>query len=736
MRKTYLYGAMALGLLFTACKSDDLTIPDSNYVAEADQTFYVAMTISGDIDGTRSSIVNGSPNDDATDFDAGTSESDVNNAYFVFYDANGQVVGEIVSADLNNDPNTTLVTDGNTNTVDKYYKSVVPVSIRKGEMKPIQVICYINPISPATLQNPLNMIQTITREQVFTTVGDKKYFAMSNSVYYPTNSVNTDNGPQIAVWLENMLFDTQDAALKEIENVDNPKVAHIYVDRYASKLQFTTADADSYVAGTRIYNFVNPENPNRPYTNAKVTLDFDPLLWAVNGQSNSTYVIKSFRMESETGQIMGENYGFNALNSRLNIFNPEDYSKYLNDPTSVIPNPLNENNRWAWNNPGYHRSYWGMSPAYYQSEYPEVSADLQEMGGSVVTNQTYLSYDEIVDGEGTVSFNPKTTTAPQYFRETTVGLKALSSNNPAAAVASVLLIGKYDISINGTQVTLPKDKGFYTYLTGSVEVATGKTAERPFIYFDSDDNDPSKCCVDGGETMLTRFLAQTTVLYKKENDGSFTRLTLLNPDDAVTLRGNFKVSEISKEAKAEAAASGKLLKLQNNARSLQFKGVPSEKENIYIATGNGYCQIVADDATINENEDKVTLSKANATLMQQVGYAYYYINGHGYFNIPVKHLGWYRPGNEQRYVEVKNEDGSTTKVESSVINWNKVRVGDFGMVRNHSYTINVQSITGLASGIGGENVPIIPPATTEDYFVAYTVRILKWAVVPTQNVKL
>ncbi len=58
------------------------------------------------------------------------------------------------------------------------------------------------------------------------------------------------------------------------------------------------------------------------------------------------------------------------------------------------------------------------------------------------------------------------------------------------------------------------------------------------------------------------------------------------------------------------------------------------------------------------------------------------------------------------------------------------------MVRNHSYQVSVNKIVGLASGIAGDNTPIVPPASTDEYYIAYSVRILKWAVVPVQNVDL
>lgn len=717
MKSSYFYGAAALCLLFTACKSDDIMGPD-NEVMETDQTFYVGLKICGDLPVTRSAAGNGSPNDDNTDFDMGTSESGVNNAYFVFYDMNGNVVGNIVPADLSDTDGWS--TEGGGETVEKYYRSVVPVSVRKGEMKPIQVICYINPISPATLQNPLNVIQTVSREQVSTTVGDDTYFAMSNSVYYA--NTNNDTEPSIAVPIPNdILYDSEQQANDAIDALKNNEegaesgVITVYVERYASKLSFTCqSDPTPYTAGTRVYDL-----GNKTYAAKTVTLDFVPEYWALNAEAENTYVIKSFREENELGQILANNYQYGALNSRINAANPEDYSS---NPL-VISSTLGSGNAWVWNNPDYHRSYWSVSPAYFQSEYPEVSSDLEEAGGTIKTNQNYIKHKDIAS-QG-FAYAGKGLKDTQYFRETTVGYKALASNNPAAAMPSVIFVGKYNVKIDGTPVDIPKDKGFYTYLTGAV---TGIEGDRPYIYFDNVSNSLNSV-VTGGESMLRRFLAQSTVLYKKNSDGkTYSRYSIYNADDINRLFNYVAVSEIDeavKEAASDQTESGgnyKSLKLQANARSLQFTAVPPASANIYIATADGYCQIVSDETPTPANSGLVKLSVANATLMQQVGYAYYYLNGDAYFNIPVKHLGWYRVGNEQK---------TATRID-----WKQVRVGDFGMVRNHSYNVNVESITGLASGIGGENVPIVPPAATDDYFVAYSVRILKWAVVPTQNVNL
>ncbi|MDE7350786.1 MAG: fimbria major subunit [Muribaculaceae bacterium] len=691
MKKSYYYGAMALGLLFTACSENNLVEPTDNSPLPTDQRFFVNMSIRGDIPtGTRAITDNGNP-DAATDFVEGD-ENAINNAYFVFYDKDGNVIGDIVPVDISSMEENSEIKE---ETVEKWYSSTIPVVVRKGENKPTQVICYINPISPSTLQNPLNVIQTIARTATYGVVDGTKYFAMSNSVYYPEEGDSAS--PQIAVQIpSDELFETEAEAEAALE--DGTNLVNIYVERYASKLQFTAAAATDYETATRVYK------ADGTYDVVPVTLSFNNQYWALNGESKNTYVIKSFRQESNEGQIMADNYPFGTLNSRIN-------------------NGLTVNNEWDWNNPNYNRSYWAISPAYFTAEYPEVADDVEKTS----LNQNYLSYGELA--EKGFSFDASVTgdkaaVGAKYFKETTVGTKALNSSNPAAAMPSVILVGQYNIKV-GDGASAPAD--FYTYLSGPVN---GVADDRPYVYFGN--NAQGNSTVAGGESMLKRFLAQTTVLFKQTVDGasvSYSRYSIRNADDMTKLVGALEVAEISDEVKAlvGTTATG-ALKLQANARSLQFKSAAAAT-GIYIATANGYMRIVDDkygDGTV-EGEvfnpaTMVRLSEANRTLMQQVGYAYYYNLGKAYYNIPVKHYGWYRAGNTQK--------------NATSIDWSQVRVGDFGMVRNHSYQVNVNKIIGLASGISGDDTPIVPPAATEDYYVAYSVRILKWAVVPQQDVDL
>lgn len=689
MKQSKLYGAMALGLLFASCSSDDI-IQNVDKTLETDQDFYVSLRISGDLPTTRAAKDDGTPVDevDETDFAAGTgTESTVKSAYFVFYDADGNVIGDVTPIENMSDADwKTDVTDG---TVEKYYKSVIKVSVMKGEKAPTQVICYINPVNSGNLNKHLNEIQTLQLEYA---VKGGNTFPMSNSVYYASDTAET---PSIAVPLtmDVNLFDSESKA--EAALAQNA-CANIYVERYATKLTFdaTAATQTDFVTGQRIWN----NNGEESETRNKITLHFYPQYWAVNAESKYTYVIKSFRKQAEDGAILPDNYSYTGLNDIINngIVAPED--------------------AWKWNNAGFHRSYWGMSPAYFTDKYPEVSSDLDPNHSEL---QKYISYNELKNGDKGF---PATNTTAQYFKETTVGSLALASRNPAAAVASVIYVGKYQLKLNNG--AFQDDIDFYTYLSGPVPDADDDVDAQPYIYFKNTENSINSS-VTGGESILKRMLIQCTILFKQNEDGkTYSPYELGNGTGFGNLASILDVSELTAaEKKAYDGSAETVLKLQHNACTLRFKSVPTAADNIYILTYDGYKQIV-DKQTLTETEAKtqMTLTAANVALARNVGYALYYTSGHAYFNIPVKHFGWYRDGNP-------NKDAGT-------INWNDVRVGDFGMVRNHAYEITVGEIKGLASGIGGDGVEIVPPSFTQSYYMSYNVNILKWAIVPAQGVDL
>lgn len=660
MRKEFLYGTLALGLVFTACKSDDLTIEENNGngVAETAQTLYVKMAIKGGNQAGTRAGTDGNPVEGTVDFDKGEGESEVQNAYFVFYDNNGNVVGDYVQVDLKN-PTTAPTPDG---TVESYYESVVSVGIRKGENNPTQVVCYINPTTPVDLTKPLYEIQTVTRKAVTRTDGNTTLFPMSNSVYYGSNA--GEIAPTIAVPINaDQLFDSKDAALAATD-----KTIEVFVERYAAKLAFSHKDVNPFTTTSTVYA------TDGTSTDPEVVLTFVPERWALNAEAKETFVIKSFRMPNAAGGIMTDNYTWAAANEVIN----------------------KNSGNWVWNNPAYHRSYWACSPAYFTAEYPEVASDVDP----AVLHQKYYTYAELENGAGFEAGN----TTPQYFKETTVGRKALDSENPQAAVASVILVGHYELTVAGGDAV---KSAFYTY-------SRGKSTEKPGVYFPAQTGTANSTVVGGG-SMMMRFLQELTCLYKREGK-VYTRFNPNNAADLATLVGALEIK------RPDADVIGKM-KVPSRYLTLQLTGTGFD--NIYVANGDGYKEI-------GDGEGQISLIAANQVIMQQVQFCNYYAStedatnanagGKAYFNIPVLHYGWYRASNEH--------------TATSKIDWSNLQVGDLGMVRNHSYSVNVTAIKGLGTAISDYEAPIVPPADTKEQYVSYKVNILKWAVVPPQNVEL
>ena len=712
---------LALGL--ASCSDDKLDNGGSD-VAEIDHTMYLNVAISSTNGfGSRAYEDNAYEGDGTPEFNEGIPvESTIGTAYFVFYEEElgpdgktgtgkpGKQVGEIaVVSNLT----TTDVTDDATGSVTKSCISVVPVSVRKGDHEPKFVMCYVNPVTPANIQNPIDYIETLTRQEVTTGSGANMRFPMSNSVYYDADG-NLVRATEIG---NGKLYNSEAEAKEEAEkNGDNARV-QIFVERYAAKVNFSVAQSDAAIPG-----YAAGEGEE------KFTLKFVPEYWAVNAEGKTSYITKSYRAQAAGGAILGSNYTYAAANSAINT--------RFESATSGASTLLAATDQWAWNNAGLHRSFWGCSPAYYSTQYPEVASDIDPTNPDKY-ELIYLTENQVRNGYGNLvsGTNAKLT---DYFRETTTGTVGLTSKNPAAAVPSIALYGKYTITPTTTGATaLPANTSFYTYMKNSDGNAN--------IYFDvvSKETDANgaaigNSAVTGGTSMMRRFIDQLSVLVKRTGEGTtedpyvFTQFDPSKTPDLQYLVSNLTIKR-SVHAVLTSGVTGEAVedqvKLAARRRTIQLNAAPTADQTtaagftLCYASGNSYVPVTT-----------ANLTDVNKIIMQNVGYADYYNQASAYFNIPIKHLGWYRKGNLNR--TGKTENGTTTYTDNTTINWNNVMVGDFGLVRNHVYSINVTTIKGLGTAIADPTDPTVPPAETTDYFVAYRLNILNWAIVPTQNVDL
>lgn len=414
-------------------------------------------------------------------------------------------------------------------------------------------------------------------------------------------------------------------------------------------------------------------------------LTFVPEYWRPNAIDQSIYVIKRY------GLVGADNVA---------DFNPS-YAALL----------ANFNDRTWWNDAPNFRSYWGCSPSYYTNRYPKVSDDITDVvpdnsygagRAGYPYDLHYFNYDQIKSSaitggnilQKSVEWNNGFNDV-FYARETTTAAKAWGYNetdrkgyNPLAVLPSAVIVGHYELEKTGaTYADVPEGTpSFYLY---------GQTNNKYNLYFEAG-------IVDA---MLRQ---QNVVLQKKTENGVTSYEAYRNPN-------YFKVEHPSKEVRAikDNVVAGRLVALQlksENLPELYYYDVEQEENNRYVKITS---------ANIN---------KVNSDLLS-AGYATRYGDGIAYFDIPVEHLGIY--GDNGQYLAGVKEKNNGNKYDFS-----KCPPGSFGIVRNHSYTIEVSKISGLATALRDKTQPIVPPVEEISYEISARLNILSWRIVPTQQVEL
>lgn len=326
----------------------------------------------------------------------------------------------------------------------------------------------------------------------------------------------------------------------------------------------------------------------------------------------------------------------------------------------------------GWNRPDHFRSFWARTPGYYENNYPLVADDILDVEGSYPYSVYYQSIQSATNAVG----------GSQYLIESTLKGSRLTGQDmpeqylPLTSIPSVVLVGQY--KINGSELS------FYTYQ---------KNAEGlPEIYAANEGE------ISGVKTIHDRLLETQTVVLKKNG----TSYVPVRKDD-IENTGTFIVEHPKKDVRNGLKVGGDLVTLQINAANSGFYFYDSETQ--------AYTEI-------NSPE---TVVKANRLLYQNLGGAHAYINGMAFFSAPIQHWGWYRTGNDNFNKPMSEWD------------WSDMKTGDFGIVRNHIYTIQIDNIAGLGTGIINDKDPLLPPTDKVSYAVRFRVNIQKWATLPVQK---
>lgn len=328
----------------------------------------------------------------------------------------------------------------------------------------------------------------------------------------------------------------------------------------------------------------------------------------------------------------------------------------------------------AWNDEANHRCYWACSPSYYNNIYPRVSDDIDDLENNRREySLKYFSYNEIAADAKSKKYENGFSTAEVdgyfYSRETTTAIEAINdvrNGNPAAAVASAVIVGHY--LVDGTAAsTFYLDTHNKKYYGTETDAKTMLLARQGIVFTDQE-----------GKNIAS--------------DESAAFFTVEHPKAAV---------------RGETPVAGRYVTLQLTESAIGhlyiYGGVNETRDVIYT-------QVTAEN-----------IAEVNKQLWSQVNTLEIFDNGRGFFNIPIRHLGF---------------DAGRCLTAEGKYDWEKACRGDYGIVRNHVYNINVSSIKGLATGLRSADQPIVPPKDDVNYYVAARLNILAWNVVNAWDVEL
>ncbi|WP_304961398.1 fimbria major subunit [uncultured Duncaniella sp.] len=518
---------LAMGAL-SACSSDEPIVDNGggNQVAEKDESLYLRVALSNPHNGSRAvdgPFENGDP-----------SESGVGAVYFKFFDINGNPVAQETGT------TTEFIKQDEGSSVSHIKEAIVSISLKKGEHYPSYVMCFINPVDysgvASSSTTKMNEYRNEKRDDYKNVNGE---FAMSNSAYYGNDAASGAKDVKItaAAITSEQLFTSKPAA----DAATPTQIVDIYVERYASKVNFTLADnaVKDYVIDGSDY-----------------TLTFEPQAWTVNADAPQMYAIKRFASSAdETADIPSKS----------------DVQTMLGTWTQ-------------WNAPDLRRSYWGCSPSFYATEFPIVSDNIVDKNnanngwGAGITNENtpyalkYYSYNQITDKAEPIYVGKEVAnggaTNSKYVLENTMGEDAFKSVNPKAAAPSLLMVGKYTIKYNGTP--LAPNTSFYLYDGDKIFFNENVTGAAP------DQNTIKKKMIDEQRVLAV------------DDKG-----TKLNVDNSVAVAGNFDVKHPS------AAVRGNY-NLPHRMVTLQLTSVPAGGL-FYKPAGSGSWVAVTEDMLNNIN---------------------------------------------------------------------------------------------------------------------------------------
>lgn len=425
-------------------------------------------------------------------------------------------------------------------------------------------------------------------------------------------------------------------------------------------------------------------NPEGEYT-----LQFVPENWFVNATEKNTFLIKNFRLNEanyfNTPATFSEWMSLNVLKGRF-------------DAKDGRANKINEERR--------KRCYWALAPTYFftsKDQYPSVSYDVKNGSYNTDGKDFPLNYRSYTQGankkDGNFQVNPY-----EYCLENTMNLATLKSDRAKASMTSVVLLGHYVVKNKAGEV-----------------VFDGASNKGTFYIRHNSENSKSVFLTEND--VKDYFLERTgSLIYYPvpvlDNEGNDTGNIEYQPLRAAHAKeyNLYADFQLAHPKKIDSSILGQTI-VSEQWRTLRFKDDATVLSKYYVYD-------LQSDGTYGFSPlTKAKLNGILKNLYSAYGLVESFKEGKANFNVPLKHVFY----NASLY--------DHNNVNSNELDAENVQLGDYGVVRNHVYSLKINSIKGLGSGIGDLNQPIVPPTEVDKYYVSAKINVLKWRIV-SQGVDL
>lgn|GEM_PF-2172922 len=573
---------------------------------------------------------------------------------------------------------------------------------------PNQVLCVINSRNPDFYRNkPLNAVleslQTGSAESLtgnaveavralgkseidfWYEAGGKPYFVMLTA---PMKGKDKNGKDEIKY-----VTDIPDGAIKETREAAKKNPVEVYVERMAARLEITNlaniVDADGFVKAANLGNdMLNAGVPE---------YDIKPIAWSVTAANQKGNILKKADLKWWNGSA-DEKAPFAG--------------GWLESGTSVLNTAYPSENMFP-------RINWTLDPNYNdpavtnRNHYPHSARELFD--SSAPNELRYYSANEVKDNyqDGATENANAKDVRQRYALENTFG--KLGQNDPRIPGTMILLTAQAKkhgaADFEDLYAYLGQVYNFAEYadhVVGSMD-ANGFT-----FYLDADmtkklsDEDPANLKNYFEVKKATKYINMFS-----NNEASYQNLT--NTPSSVD--PTKKMPDLYNNWIIELEAT-----IQPSAYDTGFPTIPTFSAANAEGYADGYVTLVpksgvtlylekpahVTDPTVTPACEVATPAQiAQAFLGSVIEPANRYEEGLMYYAIPIEHFG-------------KADNGASPA---------QLLDGNYGVVRNNLYQVEIDKINTLGHGIDDPDEPIVPGDRKKTLYIAAKINILSWQIV-------